>query len=180
LIAGFFQFVRLDNDPGGLSAVGVESFGRLKLAIGGAFAIFAGDKILRGMRDLVEKTADLSHELAQIKKLGVSDADLSAATRRAIDVTRSVKGINERDALSIYGDIYSLVGAKDALKLMDPLAKYDVVAGNTSGDFSGALHGNRNLVRAGRLPSRTRPTFNKTSPTSVRPFITSCTRWAAL
>ena len=40
-------------------------FDKLKLAIGGAFGVFAGKEILGEIAAIVEKTKDLSHELAQ-------------------------------------------------------------------------------------------------------------------
>jgi hypothetical protein len=77
-------------------------FGKLQLAIVGAFGVFAGEKILSTLTGIVEKTADLSHELTQIAKLG-GDANSSAANANAIAITQAVKGITQAQALRIYG-----------------------------------------------------------------------------
>ena len=133
-----------------------KGFGTLRLAIVGALGAFAGEKMLTGLTSIVEKTADLSHELTQIRKLG--DFDVSAATRAAIGVTRTVRGINEKQALEVYGGLYSLLGKQDALKLTPLLSKFDVVLGNTTGNMTESIANGRYLVRAaeqiGRLTNR--------------------------
>ena len=131
-------------------------FGRMHVALGAAF----GGATLAGLTAFVKKTADLSHQLTQIRKLGnQTSADITKITSQAINVTKQVAGINERQALEIYGSVYSLVGKRDALKLMNPLAKFDVMMANTTGNFTEALSGSRDLVRAaeqiGRLTDAT-------------------------
>ena len=131
-----------------------KSWTGVGLAIKGAMAGFAAEKMLTGLTDIVRKTADLSHELVQIQKLGVSVGDVATANSAAIGVTRNIRGISQTDALKIYGQLYSLVGKEDALKLLGPLAKYDVVQGNTTGDFGAAMSGSRDIVRAAEQMAR--------------------------
>src|SRR5580658_3490235 len=97
------------------------AFGKLQLAIGGAFAMFAGEQILSTLTGIVEKTADLSHELTQIAKLG-GDANSSAANANAIAITQAVKGITQTQALRIYGQTYGLLGNAHALEVQKLLA----------------------------------------------------------
>jgi hypothetical protein len=111
------------------------SFSKLKLAIAGAFGVWAGDKMLSGIKDIVEATKDLSHELVQIQKLGMSAAQTGEINRRAIQVTRDVRGITQEQALEIYANAYSPFGKDAALQLMEPLAKFAVATGNTTGNF---------------------------------------------
>lgn len=132
-------------------------FNKLKVAIGGAFGVFAGKEILGGITAIVEKTKDLSHELAQIEKLG-GDASVKAANARAIEITRNVRGIDQAQALRIYGETYGLLGNKHTLEVQELLAKYGVALGNTLGDPAKGLAGSRDLVRAaeqmGRLTNK--------------------------
>jgi hypothetical protein len=103
---------------------------RLKIALGGALSVFAGEKILSGMTALVEKTADLSHELTQIQKLG-GGASAAAANTNAIAITNSLRGITQTQALRIYGQTYGLLGSQHALEIQGVLAKYGVALQNT-------------------------------------------------
>jgi uncharacterized membrane protein YphA (DoxX/SURF4 family) len=112
-----------------------SGFGRLRSVIEGAIGVFAGEKLLRGLVEITEKTKDLSHELTQIKRLGVDDADFNAARRQAQRVTERVRGVTETQALEIYGLGYSMFGANESLQIMDPLARFFVASGNTTGNY---------------------------------------------
>ena len=94
----------------------------------------------------------------KIQKLG-GDANVGAANARAIDITRHVRGINQAQALRIYGDTYGLLGNAHTLEVQELLAKYGVAMGNTlGGDVTKGLSGSRDLVRAaeqmGRLTNK--------------------------
>jgi hypothetical protein len=122
-------------------------FTKLKVAIGGALGIWAGEKILSGLTSIVEKTKDLSHELTQVRKLGQqSESDMRAVYENALNVGKKVRGISYSDIIKIYSNVYDTVGGnrKEALALMAPLAKFDVVAGNTLGKFGETLDPNFN------------------------------------
>src|ERR1700734_2278749 len=72
-----------------------QGFDRLKLAIGGAFSAFAGDKILRGVVDIAKASENLSTELVKIKNMGVDDTTLSAVRAQAVKVAQAVRGTTE-------------------------------------------------------------------------------------
>jgi hypothetical protein len=131
-----------------------KSWTGVGLAIKSAMAGFAAEKMLSGLTSIVEKTADLSHQLVQIQKLGQSPGDVAAANSAAISVTRGLRGITQPQALDIYSQLYSLVGAKEALQLLPKLSKFDIVMGNTTGDMGAAMSGSRDIVRAAEQMNR--------------------------
>ena len=149
-----------------------QGFKGLGRSIEGAFAMFAGDKILHVFDNLLDKAADFSHAMVQIQKLGGSDRDVAAAKRAAINAAQSLKGIDAREALSIYGDMYSVVGSDKALALLQPLAKYDIVQANTTGDRAGAMQSGRDAVRAADLWGRlTDPITREADPERLKNFL---------
>jgi hypothetical protein len=131
-----------------------RDLGRLKLAIGGAFAGFAADKLLMGLTGIVTKTKDLSHELTQLQKMGLTPDQLTQAQRSAIQTTRDVLGVTQVDALKAYGSVFSMVGHSDALKLMKPLEQYAQVVGNTTGNYDQANAETYKMIRAADLIGR--------------------------
>jgi hypothetical protein len=55
-----------------------KSFSNLGPTIKNALAGLIGVEALRGLKDFVEATKDLSHELTQLKKQGLGDSDYNA------------------------------------------------------------------------------------------------------
>jgi Phage tail lysozyme len=154
-----------------------KNFGTLGKAIGGALGVFAGEKILSGLTSIVEKTADLSHELTQIQKLGGSLDNRARANAASLDVTRNVLGINQKDVLEIFRETYSLIGQQHALEILPLLSKYGVVAGNTTGDLSSAIGGSRDLVRAAEQMGRlTNPTTGDVDTDRFKHFLDIATK----
>jgi hypothetical protein len=90
-----------------------QGFNRLTIAIGGAMAAFAGERMLRGLTSILERAQALPHELTQIRKLG-GDADVNAAEMLSRNIIGNLRGIRQEDALKIYRKTYSLVGNRDA------------------------------------------------------------------
>jgi hypothetical protein len=64
-------------------------FNSLKIAIGGALGVAAGSELLSGLGHLITKTKDLSHELVQLQKMGLANADIARIHEEAIRITRN-------------------------------------------------------------------------------------------
>ena len=77
-----------------------------------------------------------------------------AANARALEITRHVRGINQVQALRIYGQTYGLLGNEHALEIQETLAKYGVAMGNTLGDPNKGMSGSRDIVRAAEQMGR--------------------------
>ena len=99
-------------------------FNRLQLAISGALGVAAGSALLSGLGHLVEKTKNLSHELVQLQKIGLSNVDIARIHEEAIRITRTVPGTTELEALRIPGQTYSMLGLENSLKIAEDLAKF--------------------------------------------------------
>jgi hypothetical protein len=55
----------------------IGHFGRLKAAISGALTIGVGTELLSVIEQGIKKTQGLSHELTQLRKLGLTDAEVA-------------------------------------------------------------------------------------------------------
>jgi hypothetical protein len=140
----------------------ISKFGNLKTAVAGAFAAHSGDKMLHGISDLIEKTQDLSHELVQLQKMGLSQAQLDAANKAAWQMTRAVPGMTKEQALGIFGAGYSPLGFDATMKLAAPMAKFESVVSNATGDYdSGSRQLSQILRSADMLGQFTDPTTKK-------------------
>jgi hypothetical protein len=99
-------------------------FSRLGVAISGALGIAAGSELLKGLTHLVTKTKDLSHEIVQLQKMGLTNAEIDRLHKEAIRITRTVPGTTELEALRIPGQTYSMLGLENSLKIAEDLAKF--------------------------------------------------------
>jgi hypothetical protein len=108
------------------------SFTRLGTAIGGAFALFTGGVILRGLTSIVDKTKDLSRELTNIRIMQPG-VDIDALSRQFQATARQVRGVSQADVAGIYGRSYSLIGPEAAQRAMGPLAQFGAAVGAESG-----------------------------------------------
>ena len=99
-------------------------FNRLKLAIGGALGVAAGSELMSMLVTMTEKTKGLSHELTQLRKMGLSEAEIARVQQEAIRITRTVPGTTELEALRIPGQTYSMLGLENSLKIAEDLAKF--------------------------------------------------------
>lgn len=104
-----------------------------------------------GFKEVVDHAKDLSHELTQLRKLGLDDMGLEKVRIAAVETTKAIKGISEVDALKTFGQAYSMFGSDNAIKLMQPLARYAQVIGNGGDNYGKAQDGVYKMVRAGDL-----------------------------
>jgi D-alanyl-D-alanine carboxypeptidase len=131
---------------------GIRRRGGAPASPGGHIGEIAGGYLgLSVVKAMAHHAGDLSHELTQVKKLGIGAEQVTAVRRQAQQTTREVKGVTEQDALKVYGQTYSLVGHEQALGLIKPLTQFAEVSGNTSGNYKAAYDNMYSMLRAGEL-----------------------------
>lgn len=143
----------------GLSAIAKQLIETDKLAKGlrgslmgiGTISLGVGMGIADGLFKAVDHAKELSHQLVQIKNMGISDQQYEEAKKAGMNMPYSVKGATSVQALEVYGEAYSMFGHEETLKILEPLTKFAMAIGNKSGDFEGAVHGLRDMMRAGDL-----------------------------
>lgn len=147
-------------------------FNGLRTAIHGASAAGAGFGLFRGMERTVEAAKALSHELVQVKKLGVTDAQFEAVKAESQRVPGAVPGASETSALKAYSSMYSMFGHDGALKMMEGVSRFAGVLGNTTHDYKGAADRVYELVRAGDLMGKfVDESTHKVDPEKLRGFL---------
>jgi hypothetical protein len=99
-------------------------FTALKVPIGGALGVAVGAELLSGLGHLIERTKGLSHELTQLRKMGLSESELARVREEAVRITRTVPGTTELQVLKIPGQTYSMLGLENSLKIAEDLAKF--------------------------------------------------------
>jgi hypothetical protein len=127
------------------------ALGSLKTAAWGAAGIFAGWEAIKGIKHLADDAKELSHQLANIQKLGLTRAQVAAATSAAFALPGQVPGTVSSGGLQILSNINSIVGAEGARKMLEPLAKFGQAMGAQSGDYDKANENILKLVRSGDL-----------------------------
>ena len=126
----------------------------------GVHAYSSGDTfitaIAAGMiwKTIGDSAKEISHEVVQIQKLGISELQLKEVRKAAVAATQNIKGITQVDALGTYGAAYSIFGHQGALSLINPLMKFEQVAGNTSGNYKKAHEDVYSMIKGGDLLGR--------------------------
>lgn len=120
-------------------------------ALLGVSAILAGGAIIGGLVKLTAQAEDLTHQLTQIKKLGVSGSDFEAYRAAAFAAHTKVPGTTSVDALKILATTHSMFGVQGSLKILEPLLKFQQVMGNATGDYAGAAEKMKEMIRGGEL-----------------------------
>jgi hypothetical protein len=130
-----------------------KGFSALRLGVIGAAGVAAGLEGFKILKDISEYAKDLSHELVQIQKLGISADQLTQVRAAAQRTTTQVPGTTETGALELYGVTYSMFGHEKSIaeSLMKPLADFVQVVGNQTGDYDAAQANIVKMVRAGDL-----------------------------
>jgi hypothetical protein len=124
-----------------------KGFGRWAVAIGGAAAVMAGDKILHGMKSMVEEGDKLVSIQEKLILQGVKRSEVEMLTKRAVDITNSVKGTDVAENLNIMSELRSSLGTEDAGKFAEKFAEIDKVTKFLGGKGDSAYE----LMRAGHL-----------------------------
>lgn len=123
-------------------------FGRWKLAIGGAAAVFAGSALIKGMISLAEHAKEFNHELAKTRALGIPANLMGEVSAKAWENGRAVSGTSVAGNVKTIGSLYSLVGLEEALKLSTKFEKVDQILAAVGKGEQGSAY---ILARAGEL-----------------------------
>jgi hypothetical protein len=150
-------------------------FNRLKLAIGGAFAVTAGMALFGVMDKLIDKTKDYQDQLIKLKALG---GDMTPAvqngsiTAKAFDIAKRVP-MSVTDLAKIPGMSYSILGQEDSMKVWEDLAKFQTVMQFQEHKSPEAASGElQKWLRAGELGGRlTDPNTHQVALEEVRRFM---------
>jgi hypothetical protein len=127
-----------------------SALGNLKLAAWGAAGVFAGWETIKGIKILADHAKELSHELAQIQKLGITPGQFAQAKAASFGMPAQVPGVTTVDALKIYGSSYSMFGDQ-TLKMIKSIATFSLVLGNQTGNYDKAADSILAMIRAGDL-----------------------------
>ncbi|GGH14892.1 hypothetical protein GCM10007036_14500 [Alsobacter metallidurans] len=145
---------------------------RLHMVIAGGLAAKAGLGIFHGIKATLDVAKDLSHELVQIQKLGITGEQFKEVQSNAQKTVANVPGTAQDKALGAYGAAYSIFGHDEAIKLMEPLERFAQVLGNTSGNYEKAHESVYSFVRAGDLMGKfVDETTHKVDPERLRHFM---------
>ena len=126
-------------------------FSKLKLAIGGAMSVFAGEKILSSLARIAVKGDDLLDQQNQMLRLGISARDVTAATANYwANVAKAVPTSTVAEYLKTVKELRAVTGDITTAEKFAPAAlKFDSLLSNITGtDMHGQLY---KLLRAGEL-----------------------------
>jgi hypothetical protein len=127
-----------------------NSWTRVGTAIGGAFAIVTGGAILRGLVSIIEKTKELSHEMSQIEKMGISATDRQRMQQEAIAIVSRHPGVTQSDSLSIGSRANSRTGGDvtESIRQMEILSVAEKVLAANRGDYTLSSEDSGTIFRA--------------------------------
>ena len=114
----------------------LNQFGKLKWAIGGAAAAFAGFKALRGIWDIVKAAEDLNRELNRTRQLGGEfAATANQARATAFSVSRQVPTTDPAENVRVQRELATQLQSPQAAADILPLAqKVAYVVSNYTGE----------------------------------------------
>lgn len=130
-----------------------KEMGKWGTIIAASASFYAGVKLFKGLEDVAEHAKALTHELVQIKKLNaeMTPGQFEEIKARAYSVTQNVPGVTVPDVLKTYGATYSMLGHENSIRMMEPLNKFAMAIGNTTGKFESAADDVYKMVRAGDM-----------------------------
>jgi hypothetical protein len=128
-----------------------HSLNRTSSAVLGGLGLAGGAGIVVLLKSAADHAKELSHQLSNIQKLGLTPAQVSAATSAAFALPSQVHGMTSADTLKILSNINSIVGPEGARKMLEPLAKFGQAMGAQTNDYDAANENILKLVRSGDL-----------------------------
>jgi hypothetical protein len=135
---------RLQARMGSLNATSLAVFGGIGLAAGGGLAM--------GLKSAMESAKELSHQLVQVQKLGLSTAEYVKARATIMELPSIVPGTTSAGAAKVYGEMFSILGAEETGKNLDKLSTFAMSLANTKGiGFNEAAGNLRDMVRSADL-----------------------------
>jgi hypothetical protein len=122
-----------------------------KALIGGA-ALGAAGGIIFTLKKITDHAKELSHELASLQAMNLSGGQIGAIQSEAQRLsTGGVLGTTQAGNIRLAGRAYSLVGADEATKMMEPLAKFGRVFGANIGNMAKGDDQLDLILRSGEL-----------------------------
>jgi hypothetical protein len=150
-------------------------------ALGAVGAIIVGEKLLGGMKSLVEETAKFQDQLIKIQGLGGQIGAMAATgqlTSRAFEMARTIP-MKVEDLMKVPGDLNSILGPQHALEAWDSVSRYAWVARRNRGEDGGGEHDVRDLIRAGEMSGRIYGADGQIDPAKLNQFIDDVTKATA-
>ena len=153
---------------------------RTLLAVGGGMALVGGIGLLTGLKAVTEQAKDLTHELTQIKKLGVNPAEYDRYRTAAFSMPQRVPGTTSADALKVLSMSHSMFGVEGSIKILEPLLQFQQVLGNTLGNYEKAAESMKEMIRGAELSGQfVDEKTHKVDPGKVSHFLELGTKVAA-
>jgi Phage tail lysozyme len=153
---------------------------RTLLAVGGGLSIAGGIGLLTGLKAVTEQAKGLTHELTQIKKLGVTPEEYERYRSAAFSMPSRVAGVTSADALKVLSTSHSMFGVEGSIKILEPLLKFQQVLGNTLGDYDKAGESMKQMIRAAEISGQfVNESTHKVDPDKVSKFLELGTKVAA-
>ncbi|HEY8005700.1 MAG TPA: hypothetical protein VIE66_02585 [Methylocella sp.] len=141
------------------------------LAVGG---IFVGWEAIKGIKTLADHAKELSHAMAQVKKLNadMSPAEWDKIKTWAFGLPSRVRGTTSVEAFEQFGNLRSMFGTEQALKMGDAIARFGQVLGGQSGNYEKLSDQIFTMVKAGDLMGKmVDSTTHKVDPEKLQRFL---------
>jgi hypothetical protein len=176
-VAGALALIitRLGLAEGGVKRLetAMSTLNRTSATLGGALSVAFGVGIVKGVVDMAEAASKLSHELAQIHKMGFSPAQEAAAKASIMSMPTQVRGSTSLGAAKIFEDVALLLSPDVATRSLKALTEFTTnLAAIKDVPFEEASKSLFSLVRAGDLLGKmVDPTATKLDPERMTAFL---------
>lgn len=124
-----------------------SGFGRWRTALVGAAGVMAGTGLLGGLAKIASYGEKFLDQQAQLRNLGRTNQEIAEATAKAWENTRIAPGSSVAENLKSIGELFSIVGIKEALATSGKFAQLDQLLHQTTGKEGSAY----TTARAGEL-----------------------------
>lgn len=121
--------------------------GRLRTAMVGIAGVFAGYELIKGMGAIAMHGDKFLDQQTKLKVLGLSNQQIAEATAKAWANTRKAPGSMVDENVKAIGEMYSIVGFTESLKISTKMAQVDQVLKNLTGKEGQAY----TIARSGEL-----------------------------
>src|SRR5260370_275774 len=111
------EVLNLEGGIGRLSKAFSE-LNRTSLAMSSGLGIVAGTGIVLGLKAAADHAKELSHQLSNIQKLGLTPPQIAAAIGAASATPGQIPGTTMASSLAILNNINSIVGPEGARRML--------------------------------------------------------------
>ena len=124
-----------------------SGFGGWKLGLQGAAAVMGGSALLGGLAKVAMHGEKFLDQQAKLQLLGLKNKEIAEATAKAWENTRAAPGTSVADNIKGIGEMYSIVGFAESLKMSTKMAQVDQVLKAVTGKHDQSFV----IARAGEL-----------------------------